>query len=110
MWSSTSLIAGKGNQQAAAKFCKLMGLGESALPEVREDERLLAAASTGEAAQSALFRRLEQEYEASRTHTHTQRGVGLGYSSHGHIDYSAYAAMRAATDVVAPDETPDAHE
>lgn len=45
-------------------------------------------------AQAELFRRLEQEYEVSRALTHTQRGVGLGFSSTTHIDYSSYAAMQ----------------
>lgn len=49
-------------------------------------------------AQAELFRRLEHEYEMSRTITHTQRGAGLGFSSSSHIDYNAYSAMQSEKD------------
>ncbi|TPP65833.1 Arginine/serine-rich coiled-coil protein 2 [Fasciola gigantica] len=94
LWASTSLIAGKGDQAAAAKFRKLMGIHEnmeqsqSSNPSERDTQMRAEA-------QAELFRRLEQEYEVSRALTHTQRGVGLGFSSAAHVDYNAYAAMQS---------------
>ncbi|KAM3172875.1 hypothetical protein ACTXT7_013655 [Hymenolepis weldensis] len=91
LWKTTSLVAGKGDSAAAAKFCKLMGIHN-----VGEFNGEKADASTSKAREQAdLFRKLEQEYEQSRTLTHTQRGVGLGYSS-AMTDFNAYSAMRQA--------------
>ncbi|VDO16890.1 unnamed protein product [Rodentolepis nana] len=89
LWKTTSLVAGKGDSVAAAKFCKLMGIHD-----VGELNTEKPGASTSKAREQAdLFRKLEQEYEQSRTLTHTQRGVGLGYSS-AMTDFNAYSAMR----------------
>ncbi|CAH8485028.1 unnamed protein product [Heterobilharzia americana] len=100
LWTTTSLIAGKGDSAAAAKFRKLMGIHDSSdevvdgsQTHVNETEALRRAE-----AQAELFRRLEHEYEMSRTITHTQRGAGLGFSSAGHVDYSAYSAMQTDKD------------
>ncbi|CAH8438605.1 unnamed protein product [Schistosoma turkestanicum] len=100
LWTATSLIAGKGDSAAAAKFRKLMGIHDSSgevldggAANVNETEALRRAE-----AQAELFRRLEHEYEMSRTITHTQRGAGLGFSSSSHVDYNAYAAMQSEKD------------
>ncbi|CAH8444634.1 unnamed protein product [Schistosoma margrebowiei] len=100
LWTATSLIAGKGDSAAAAKFRKLMGIHDSSeevvdgsAAHVNETEALRRAE-----AQAELFRRLEHEYEMSRTITHTQRGAGLGFSSSSHIDYNAYSAMQSEKD------------
>lgn len=95
MWKTTSMVAGKGDTAAAAKFRKLMGIhdsvtGGSGAGPIEDTEAMNKAQ-----AQAQLFQKLEQEYEMSRTLTHTQRGVGLGYSSAVGVDYAAYAAMRA---------------
>ncbi|KAH8854452.1 Arginine/serine-rich coiled-coil protein 2 [Schistosoma japonicum] len=99
LWTATSLIAGKGDSAAAAKFRKLMGIHDSSeevvegSAHVNETEALRRAE-----AQAELFRRLEHEYEMSRTITHTQRGAGLGFSSSSHVDYNAYSAMQTEKD------------
>ncbi|VDP91497.1 unnamed protein product [Echinostoma caproni] len=93
LWASTSLIAGKGDQAAAAKFRKLMGIHEDTEQSqtVNPPERETQIQAE---AQAELFRRLEHEYEVSRALTHTQRGIGLGFASANHVDYTAYAAMQ----------------
>ncbi|CAH8831023.1 unnamed protein product [Trichobilharzia szidati] len=100
LWATTSLIAGKGDSAAAAKFRKLMGIHDTT--EETVDGNTLQADETEAIkraeAQAELFRRLEHEYEMSRTITHTQRGAGLGFSSASHVDYSAYAAMQPDKD------------
>ncbi|VDL86202.1 unnamed protein product [Schistocephalus solidus] len=94
MWKTTSMVAGKGDSAAAAKFCKLMGIHGTEPPEsIALDDQKVAAALDKAQAQADLFRHLEREYENSRTITHTQRGMGLGYSSATHTDYTAYAAL-----------------
>lgn len=93
MWKKTSMVAGKGDSAAAAKFRKLMGIHEDSSNNAAgapSDEALNQARE-----QADLFRNLEHEFETSRTLTHTQRGVGLGYSS-AMTDYRAYAAMKQA--------------
>ncbi len=94
MWKTTSMVAGKGNSAAAAKFQRLMGIHDSGGVGSGGSNGGDADAMNKAQAQADLFRKLEQEYEMSRTLTHTQRGVGLGYSSATAADYSAYAAMR----------------
>ncbi len=77
----TSLVAGKGDSAAAAKFCKLMGIqGDLPASSGSRSADLGSAVAKG-VAQADLFQRLEHEYEVSRTLTHTQRGVGLGFAS-----------------------------
>ncbi|VDD77686.1 unnamed protein product [Mesocestoides corti] len=93
MWKTTSMVAGKGDSAAAAKFRKLMGIHDTTAGKT--DGRTSDEALNRAQAQADLFRKLEQEYEMSRTLTHTQRGVGLGYSS-AVTDYSAYTAMKQA--------------
>ncbi|KAM7535322.1 hypothetical protein Aperf_G00000093922 [Anoplocephala perfoliata] len=93
MWKTTSMVAGKGDSAAAAKFCKLMGIHESANPNGKTAPSSEALNQARE--QADLFRKLEHEYEQSRTLTHTQRGVGLGYSS-AMTDFSSYNAMKHA--------------
>lgn len=91
MWKKTSMVAGKGDSAAAAKFRKLMGIHDSGNAEGTPSDEALNQARE----QADLFRNLEHEFETSRTLTHTQRGVGLGYSS-AMTDYRAYAAMKQA--------------
>ncbi|KAL5108903.1 hypothetical protein TcWFU_005018 [Taenia crassiceps] len=94
MWKKTSMVAGKGDSAAAAKFRKLMGIHDDSSNNAEgapSDEALNQARE-----QADLFRNLEHEFETSRTLTHTQRGVGLGYSS-AMTDYRAYAAMKQAS-------------
>lgn len=104
LWASTSLIAGKGDTAAAAKFRKLMGIHETSQSSTSfaefttsvqsdEDDALRQAE-----AQAELFRRLEQEYEMSRALTHTQRGVGLGFNAATLSDYTSYSAMQSETE------------
>ncbi|CAL8079113.1 unnamed protein product [Calicophoron daubneyi] len=100
LWTKTSIIAGKGDTAAAAKFRKLMGIHEDPDKEhtqkTQPDEVMLDADTQKSAqAQAELFKHLEEEYEMSRALTHTQRGVGLGFTSATHVDYSAYSAMQS---------------
>lgn len=91
MWKTTSMVAGKGDSAAAAKFCKLMGIHDNANPNGKTAPSSEALNQARE--QADLFRKLEHEYEQSRTLTHTQRGVGLGYSS-AMTDFNVYNAMK----------------
>lgn len=91
-WTTTSLVAGKGDSAAAAKFRKLMGIHDDPGQDGSQDDAQKRAEE-----QAELFRRLEYEYEQSRALTHTQRGVGLGFSSATHVDYGAYSAMQSET-------------
>lgn len=96
LWSSTAIIAGKGDSAAAAKFRKLMGIHDSDAAEncdVNDADAIRCAED-----QAELFRRLENEYEMSRTLTHTQRGMGLGFGTSTHVDYSAYSATQEDKD------------
>ncbi|KAG5448981.1 Arginine/serine-rich coiled-coil protein 2 [Clonorchis sinensis] len=79
-WTTTSLVAGKGDSAAAAKFRKLMGIHDDPGQDGSQDDAQKRAEE-----QAELFRRLEYEYEQSRALTHTQRGVGLGFSSATHF-------------------------
>lgn len=114
MWQTTSMVAGKGDPEAAAKFRKLMGIhgtdsntGASVLTGTEPMTNVVGEDALRKAqAQADLFSRLEQEYEMSRTITHTHRGMGLGYSAATHIDYSAYAAMKDAANAAATTSIP----
>ncbi|KAA3676698.1 uncharacterized protein DEA37_0015239 [Paragonimus westermani] len=99
LWTTTSIIAGKGDTAAAAKFRKLMGIHDDTdlKPRDGRDTDIDTDAQKRAEEQAELFRRLELEYEQSRALTHTQRGVGLGFSSAAHVDYSAYSAMQQET-------------
>ncbi|KAF7233987.1 hypothetical protein EG68_11880 [Paragonimus skrjabini miyazakii] len=99
LWTTTSIIAGKGDTAAAAKFRKLMGIHDDTDLKARDDRDVDIDTDAQKRAeeQAELFRRLELEYEQSRALTHTQRGVGLGFSSAAHVDYSAYSAMQQDT-------------
>ncbi|KAF5402940.1 Arginine/serine-rich coiled-coil protein 2 [Paragonimus heterotremus] len=99
LWTTTSIIAGKGDTAAAAKFRKLMGIHDDADLKSRDgrDVNIDTDAQKRAEEQAELFRRLELEYEQSRALTHTQRGVGLGFSSTAHVDYNAYSAMQQET-------------
>ncbi|KAL7060264.1 hypothetical protein AAHC03_09552 [Spirometra sp. Aus1] len=109
MWKTTSMVAGKGDSAAAAKFCKLMGIHGAETPgSIALDDQKVAAALDKAQAQADLFRHLEREYENSRTITHTQRGVGLGYSSATHTDYTAYAALTKQRSTADNDDQGDA--
>lgn len=90
-WDGVSL-GEDGDEQAQAKFRRLMGMGKSQSSQPSSQQTPTATMSEGNELKEKhekLRRDLEQQYETSRYMTHLARGTGLGFGFSSSYDNSS---------------------
>ena len=90
-WEGVSL-GEDGDEQARAKFRRLMGIGKSQPSQSSSETPATTTTSEGEKLKDKhdkLRKDLEQQYETSRYMTHLARGSGLGFGFSSSYDSSS---------------------